>query len=137
MADAVASPARGSGGEGLRTLTAEAIAATVGGALHGDASAVVSGVAPLDRAQAHHLSFLANAKYSPLAEERTVGVLLVTPQLAESGHARARIVVDNPLEAMLPLLPLLYPPEQHEPGVHRTAVLGRGVVLGDDMSIGA
>ena len=64
-------------------------------------------MAPLDRADATHLTFLANAKYASLAAERDIGVLLVTPELVEHGKARARIVVKNPHEAMLPLLPML------------------------------
>jgi UDP-3-O-[3-hydroxymyristoyl] glucosamine N-acyltransferase len=108
----------------------------VGGVLHGDPHATVSAVAPLDRADAHHLTFLANAKYAELASTRSLGIVLVTPQLAEATAARARIVVENPHEAMLPLLPKLYPPAAHRPGVDPTAVLGRGVVLGGDVSIG-
>jgi UDP-3-O-[3-hydroxymyristoyl] glucosamine N-acyltransferase len=96
----------------------------------------VTAVAPLDRAEAHHLSFLANAKYAALAGEREVGVLLVTRELAEAGRAKARIVVDNPHEAMLPLLALLYPTVATAAGIHPTAILGRGVSLGDGVSIG-
>jgi UDP-3-O-[3-hydroxymyristoyl] glucosamine N-acyltransferase len=125
------------GGEGPRTLTADAIAAAVGGELRGDGGTVVDAVAPLDRAELRHLSFLANAKYATLSEARQVGVLLVTPELAESSRARATIVVANPHEAMLPLLPLLYPMPTVAPGIHPSATLGRGVVLGDDVSIGA
>jgi UDP-3-O-[3-hydroxymyristoyl] glucosamine N-acyltransferase len=133
--DVTTSP-RGIGGEGPRTLTADAIAAAVGGTLEGDAGATVTAVAPLDRADAHHLSFLANPKYAPLAAERHVGVLLVTRDLAEVGNAKARIIVDNPHEAMLPLLPLLYPAAVQQPGIHSTAVIGRSVELGEDVSIG-
>jgi UDP-3-O-[3-hydroxymyristoyl] glucosamine N-acyltransferase len=134
VADSV-SASRDIGGEGSRVLTAEAIAAAVGGTLHGDASAKVSGVAPLDRADATHLTFLANAKYAALAAERDIGVLLVTAELAEQGKARARIVVKNPHEAMLPLLPMLYPSPPHVPGIDPTVTLGRGVSLGDDVSL--
>jgi UDP-3-O-[3-hydroxymyristoyl] glucosamine N-acyltransferase len=108
----------------------------VGGVLHGDPQASVSAVAPLDRAETHHLTFLANAKYAELAATRSLGVVLVTPPLADATAARARIVVQNPHEAMLPLLPRLYPVPEHRPGIHPTALLGRGVVLGDDVAVG-
>ena len=136
MADS-GSASRDFGGGGSRALTADAIAAAVGGTLTGDGAARVSGVAPLDRADTTHLTFLANAKYAPLAAERELGVLLVTPDLADAARARARIVVANPHEAMLPLLPLLYPASVHVPGIHPSVTLGRGVTLGDDVSIGA
>src|SRR5258705_2188917 len=124
------------GGGALGPLTADAIAAATGGTLDGDGGATVTAVAPVDRAESHHLTFLASAKYAALAAERRVGVLLVTRDLAEAGRANARIIVDNPHEAMLPLLPLLYPAASQQPGIHPTATLGRGVTLGDDVSIG-
>ena len=130
------SASRDFGGEGSRVLTAEAIAAAVGGVLEGDGTAQVSQVAPLDRAEVTHLTFLASAKYAPLAEGRELGVLLVTRELAGIGRARARIVVGSPHEAMLPLLPLLYPAPAHVAGIDASASLGRGVVLGDDVAIG-
>jgi UDP-3-O-[3-hydroxymyristoyl] glucosamine N-acyltransferase len=135
VADSV-SASRDIGGEGSRVLTAEAIAAAVGGTLQGDPSAQVSGVAPLDRADATHLTFLGNAKYASLAADRELGVVLVTAELAEQARARARVVVKNPHEAMLPLLPLLYPPASHRAGIDPTVKLGRGASLGDDVSIG-
>jgi UDP-3-O-[3-hydroxymyristoyl] glucosamine N-acyltransferase len=121
---------------GSGVLPADAIAAAVGGTLHGDGSARVSGVAPLDRADVTHLTFLANARYAGLAVERELGVLLVTAELADAAKARARIVVASPHEAMLPLLPLLYPTPTPVPGIHPSVAIGRGVSLGDEVSIG-
>jgi UDP-3-O-[3-hydroxymyristoyl] glucosamine N-acyltransferase len=111
----------------------------VGGTVQGDADAVVSAVAPLDRAEPHHLTFLASARYAALFAERApgAGVVLVSPALADAaGHARARVVVDNPHDAMLAVLPTLYPALPQAPGIHPSAVLGRGVTLGADVTIG-
>jgi UDP-3-O-[3-hydroxymyristoyl] glucosamine N-acyltransferase len=125
------------GGEGSRALTAASIAASVGGTVIGDEAAVVSGVAPLDRAQSHHLTFLASAKYAPLLAAADPGVLLVTSGLAETpGSARARIVVANPHDAMLSQLAALYPAPRHVAGIHPTAVIGRGAAIGDNVAIG-
>jgi UDP-3-O-[3-hydroxymyristoyl] glucosamine N-acyltransferase len=131
-----ASTHRASGGEGQPALTADAVAAIVGGTVDGDGAARVTAIAPLDRAESHHVTFLANARYAPLLAGRSPGVLLVTAELSGQGGALARIVVARPHEAMLALLPMLYPAAAHVPGVHPTAVLGRGVVLGDDVAIG-
>jgi UDP-3-O-[3-hydroxymyristoyl] glucosamine N-acyltransferase len=125
------------GGEGLRTLTAAAIAEAVGGVLHGDGSAVISAVAPLDRAQRHHLTFLANAKYGPLFAESDAGVALIAPELEQApGKVLARIVVPAPHDAMLSLLTTLYPAPPAESGVHQTAVISRGARLGEGVWIG-
>lgn len=137
MADSTPSGQR-NGGEGSRALTAASIAAAVGGTLVGDGTAEVSGIAPLDRAQSHHVTFLSSARYAPLLLLADAGVLLVSPELAESpGAARARVVVEKPHEAMLSLLGQLYLPAVREAGIHRTAVIGRGVMLGADVCIGA
>ena len=97
----------------------------------------MTAVAPLDRAESHHLTFLASAKYAPLLANANAGVLLVAPELAETpGAARARIVVAKPHEAMLSLLAALYPPPRHVAGIHPTAVLGRGVSLGENVAVG-
>ncbi len=130
-------PALRNGGEGPRALTAASIAATVNGTLLGDATASVSAIAPLDRAQPHHLTFLSTARYAPLLLTADAGVLLVTPELAETpGAARARIVVERPHDAMLSLLAALHPPVAHQPGIHPTALLGRGVSLEADVCVG-
>ena len=136
MAD-VPQSGKAGGGEGLRILTAASIAATVHGTLTGDPDAQVSAVAPLDRALPHHVTFLSSARYASLLAGADAGIVLVTPALADTpGSSRARIVVANPYEAMLSLLAGLYPAKAHTPGIHCTAILGRGASIGDDVTIG-
>jgi UDP-3-O-[3-hydroxymyristoyl] glucosamine N-acyltransferase len=131
------STANSGGGEGPRSLTAAAIAQAVGGTLRGDGAAVVTAVAPLDRAQRHHLTFLANAQYGSLFAESEAGVALVSPELADApGKVLARIVVASPHDAMLSLLEGLYPPPPRQKGVHPTAVIGRGATIGEGVWIG-
>jgi UDP-3-O-[3-hydroxymyristoyl] glucosamine N-acyltransferase len=126
------------GGEGDFALTAVAIAEHVGGTLVGDGSVVVDGVAPLDRATRRHLTFLGVAKYAPMLATCDAGVVLVSSDLLETpGDVPARIVVDKPQEALLSLLPRFHRPPIAPRGVHATAVIGSGVELGRDVSIGA
>ena len=126
------------GGEGARSLTAAHITKLVGGELEGDGTATVAAVAPLDRASAGDVSFLAHARYAPMMAASHAGVVLVAPELrAVAGAARARVVVERPHEAMLKLLPVLYAAPARTPGVHPTAVLGRGARIGDGATIGA
>lgn len=125
------------GGEGSRILTAAAIAEATGGVLVGDGSVVVTTVAALDRAGPDQLTFLANARYAPLFADSEAGVALVTPELQNlPGKVRARVVVAQPHDAMLSLLGTLYPASTHAPGVHQTAVVGRGAQIGERVSIG-
>lgn len=123
-------------GDGARTITAEAVSELVGGELRGDPAAAISRVAPLDRATADEASFLAAPRYIQLAQRTAAGILLVSPELAETATAaRATIVVDKPHDAVLTLLPLLYPPPARTPGVHATARLGRGAAIGSGVTI--
>jgi UDP-3-O-[3-hydroxymyristoyl] glucosamine N-acyltransferase len=105
-------------------MTAAAIAAAVGGVVSGDPAHLVHGIAPLDRATRIHLSFFAKAGYGALFEQSEAGVVLVAPELAEStGKCTSRVVVANPQEALLSLLPTFHPEPEFVPGVHPSAVV--------------
>jgi UDP-3-O-[3-hydroxymyristoyl] glucosamine N-acyltransferase len=119
-------------------MTAAEIAAAVSGVLSGNGDAVVDGIAPLDRATARDLSFLANAKYAPLFERSAAGVVLVTKELASApGTCVTRVVVASPHDALLSLIPRFYHPPVREIGVHPTAVIAPGVRVGPEATIEA
>jgi len=125
-------------GEGVRTLTASAIAELVGGALEGDGGAEIRSLAPLDRAKPADLSFLASARYASLYERTRASAVLIAPEFADlETSAAARIIVERPHDAMLTVLPELYPAAPRAAGVHPTARIGRGATLGQDVTIGA
>ena len=118
-------------------LTARHVAELVGGEVRGDAEAPVHGVAPIDRATPGQLTFLASAKYAPLLANCSASVALVAPELADTpGGVAARVVVAKPQEAMLRLLPVLFVPPARRPGIDPTARIGRGAVLGEEVTIG-
>ena len=124
-------------GDGASAITAEAIAALVSGELIGDGRVSVSGVAPLDRADASHLSILSSAKYAPMLASTRAGVVLVDPEFRDvEGAPGARIIVDQPLEKLLSLLPRLYPERRPSPGIAATARIGKGATLGERVSVG-
>jgi UDP-3-O-[3-hydroxymyristoyl] glucosamine N-acyltransferase len=125
------------GGESELVLTAADIAEAVRGELRGDPDAAVGGVAPLDRACERDLSFLATARYAALFAESRAGIVLVAPDLCDApGSPKARVIVKKPHDAMLSLLPRFYKEHRLVPGVHATAVVGRGVQLGRDVVVG-
>jgi UDP-3-O-[3-hydroxymyristoyl] glucosamine N-acyltransferase len=128
---------RGSSGEGGSVLTASLIAQLTNGALRGDGTATVESVAALDRAGAGQLSFCGSARYAPLLANTGASVVLVAPDVADAAtRAPARVVVEKPQEAMVALLPRLYRASERTPGVHPTAVLGRGARIGSDVEVG-
>ncbi|HST07863.1 MAG TPA: UDP-3-O-(3-hydroxymyristoyl)glucosamine N-acyltransferase [Gemmatimonadaceae bacterium] len=123
-------------GDGASTITAEAIAALVSGELIGDGAVVVDSVAPLDRAMPNNLSILSSGKYAPMMATTKAGVVLVDPDLRDAPGARTRVVVKQPAEKLLSLLPRLYPERVQAPGVAATARIERGARLGAGVSIG-
>ena len=94
-------------------------------------------MAPLDRAGATDLSFLASSRYAPLYERTQASAVLIAPEFVDlATTAAARIIVERPHDAMLAVLPSLYRAPTREAGVHATARLGRGVSLGAEVTIG-
>jgi UDP-3-O-[3-hydroxymyristoyl] glucosamine N-acyltransferase len=124
-------------GDGASTITAAAIATLVSGELIGDGKTAVSGVAPLDRARENELSILSSARYAPLLAGTKAGVVLIDPEFREvAGQPRARIIVKQPLEKLLSLLPTLYPEKSAVPGVAATARVGKGAAIGGRVFVG-
>lgn len=113
------------------------VARAVGGTVVGDAEAVVSAIASLDRATPSDLSFLASARYAKLFTDSQAGAVLVTPELAEApGRCANRVVVARPHEAMLGLLPMFYKMAARPfVGVHPTVIVGDGATIDADACI--
>jgi len=123
---------------GTRPIPASEIAALTGGRLVGPGAVTVAGIAPLERAGPGDLSFLASSRYLPYFQRTSASVVLVKPEFAGAeGGPATRIVVPDPHGALLVVLPVLYPQAVWEPGVHTTAVVGRGAVWQDPVEIGA
>jgi UDP-3-O-[3-hydroxymyristoyl] glucosamine N-acyltransferase len=122
---------------GTRPIAASEIAALTGGRLVGPGSVTVAGIAPLERAGPGDLSFLAAARYLPYFQRTSASVVLVKPEFADAeGGPASRVVVPEPQEALLVVLPVLYPQTVWEPGVHPTAVVGRGAAWDEPVEIG-
>ena len=119
-------------------MTAAELATATGGELIGDGAAAVRAIAPLDRAGAGELTFFSSSRYASLMEASRASVVLVSASLRDApGGCEARIVVDNPQEALLALIPRFYRPAVHPAGIHPAARIGHGVMLGEGVCIEA
>ncbi len=120
-----------------RVLTAGEVADMVDGRVEGDATVQVEGVAPLNQALESELGFLVQRKYLKYLPETRARALLVSEALAGKVEShQSRIVVEEPHAALPTLLSYFYPTPVPEPGIHPTAVLGKGVELGGGLTIG-
>jgi len=124
-------------------FSAGQIAALLGGKLIGNANAMVSDVAPIESAKAHHLAFITDEKYLPYLETTKAGVVLVTASLLTDAKANANpnaalILVENARGAMGQLLQLvskaMNPPKQ---GIEQPCCIAEGVEVPADAYIGA
>lgn len=124
-------------------FSAQHIAALLGGKLIGNANAKVGDVAPIESAQAHHLSFVTEEKYLPCLETTKAGVILMTKDLKDPKDLKAHkdsaiILVENARGAMAQLLQIvskaMNPPKQ---GIEQPSFISEGVEIPADAYVGA
>ena len=128
-------------------FSAQQIAALLGGALYGNSNALVSDVAPIEQAQAKHLSFVTEEKYLPYLATTKAGVVLITRSLVEGkiafpdGEGKAGgafILVENARGAMGQLLQLVSKAmNPRKQGVEQPSFIAQGVAVPDDAYVGA
>ena len=123
-------------------FSAQQIALLLGGKLIGNANAMVSDVAPIEHAEAKHLSFVTEEKYIPQLATTRAGVILVTESLVADpsvvNDSSALILVPNARGAMAQLLQLvaktMNPARQ---GIEQPSFVSEGVAVPEDAYIGA
>ncbi len=128
-------PLRGSG----VTLTLGQAADLIGAsALAESADRVIRGIGPLDEAESDRIAILTKSAYMERVEGTRAGALLTHPRFAselQEPHPPL-LVVEEPYLALAILLEHFHPELESDPGIHPTAVLGKGVRLGSDVRIG-
>ncbi len=118
-------------------FTVQELAALVGGQFvsgPGEAAPISAAAAIADAGEGH-VTFFGNAKYLPQLKTSRATAALVPLDFTEAIPPIA-IRVENPSLAFAQLLERFAPePLRFAPGVHPTAVIGRDVVLGENVSI--
>jgi UDP-3-O-[3-hydroxymyristoyl] glucosamine N-acyltransferase len=104
------------------SLSVRQIVEALGGELIGDDSIVISQIAPLERATASEIGFVAHAKYRHALESTQAGVVILPRSLADVWPG-ACIIVDDPYLYFARVTQLLNPVESPYTGVHPTAVV--------------
>ncbi|HSY28507.1 MAG TPA: UDP-3-O-(3-hydroxymyristoyl)glucosamine N-acyltransferase [Burkholderiaceae bacterium] len=113
----------------------------LGGQLMGDADIEVSGIAPLDVANATQITFLSNSKLRSQAAKTSAAALILSPaddSLIGADFSGARIVTTNPY-AYFARVAQFFAAQRHIPaplGIHATAVVDPSATIGPGVSIG-
>lgn len=120
----------------MTAYTVQQLAELVAGEVEGDASRRVEGVASVDRAGPTDLTFVVDERYAQRLGPRSVGACLVAPAMRLEANGTAYIRVESPELAFSKLLGVFHPEHRPPPGVHPTAIVGRGTRIGAGASIG-
>ncbi|MBT8478093.1 MAG: UDP-3-O-(3-hydroxymyristoyl)glucosamine N-acyltransferase [Gemmatimonadetes bacterium] len=120
----------------MTAFTVQQLAELVAGRVEGDASRRVDGVASVDHAGPTDVTFVVSERYAERLGMRSVGACLVDPDMKLEANGTAFIRVDSPELAFSKLLGVFHPEHKPNPGLHPTAIVGRGTRIGDGVSIG-
>lgn len=112
------------------------LAGQLGATVRGDATQSVSGLATLQDAGPHQLSFLANAQYRKYLASTRAGAVLLKPKDAED-YAGAALLVDNPYLAYARISHLFETRPKAPCGAHPSAVIDPSAQIDPTASIGA
>ncbi|MDP8253785.1 MAG: UDP-3-O-(3-hydroxymyristoyl)glucosamine N-acyltransferase [Candidatus Kaelpia aquatica] len=116
-------------------LTLARIAKLIGGEVVGDDSVVIKGLSGIKEAQEGDITFVANPKYISLINTTKASAVITSLQAVEDTD-KPIIKTENPSLAFAKLVSSFAPDEgSMEPGVHPTAIIGKDVKLGKDVSI--
>jgi len=119
----------------VKGLTLDQVAKHVGGELVGDGSVPIFGIAPLDEAGEGDLSF-ADTRHGELVRTTKASALILPAELKDE-FPGPKVISPNPYLSFQRAMLLFYGQHTELPrGIHRTAVVGKGVVLGERVSIG-
>jgi UDP-3-O-[3-hydroxymyristoyl] glucosamine N-acyltransferase len=103
--------------------------------LRGDPKVEIGGVAGIDEAGPHQVTFVANPKYASLAKTTRAGAILVTPDFPEVTAATLRL--KNPYLAFAQAVEIFYHPPVWAPGIHPSAAIHPSAKIGANAHIGA
>ena len=111
------------------------LAERVGGELHGDPDLQIRGVAGIKEARPGEITFLGNPRYEEWLEKTQASAVILQRDHVLNG--RASILVQDPYAAFQAVM-MLFQSQRPllAPGVHPSALLGEGTVLGADVRIG-
>lgn len=118
-----------------QSYTLQALAEHVCGAVQGDASVTITGLATLALAQSHHISFYNQSKYQAQLATTQAGAVILAAKDVEHYRGNA-LIVGNPYWAYAKIAQLYWQKPKTIVGIHPTAIIHPSVVLGCDVSVG-
>jgi len=112
----------------------ELIAQSLGCRLEGDPDTEITGVAGIEEADDHQITFVSNRKYARHARTTGAGAIIVDEDFPPLETPTLR--TPNPYLAFARTIELFYQPPEPASGVHPSAVIAASARIGADASIG-
>ncbi|SRR5665213_87740 len=128
------------------SFSLEQLAKEIGGTFKGDASFILKGIAPIEKAGLGDLTFLTNTRYTLALLHTKASTILTDKEIP--GVEKSFLLSPNPYAALAKVIGLFYPPLKHPSGiqigasvdmrakVHETASIAPGVVVSAGAHIG-
>lgn len=121
----------------MQTYSIEKLVKLLDAKLIGDDSLVITGIAPLDKAQAGQISFLESSSYRQFLTTTKASAVLVKEAFVDTNIATNFLVVADPYVSYAKLTKLFYELPPSKIGIHPTAVIGENCKIDPTTSIGA
>ncbi len=102
--------------------------------MEGPPESLISGAAPIDTAQSHELTFLANSKYERHLPTTSAGAVVLSPNIDRCGKAALRHA--EPYYTFARALDILFPVAPRSNGIHATAIVDPDASIDPSASIG-
>jgi UDP-3-O-[3-hydroxymyristoyl] glucosamine N-acyltransferase len=101
----------------------------------------ITGVAAIDEAQNHHLSYIEGAKFASQVSQTAAAALILpqdeTLQQQATNRGIAWIATSQPRLLFAMAIAIFYQPYRPDPGIHPTAIIDPSAKIGKDVYIGA
>lgn len=109
----------------------------LGGDLSGDGEIDITGVSGINEAEPSQITFVANAKYLGAIATTQASAIIIGRGV--SGNGKPTICVDDPYWGFVQTLELFSwdSDKQTESGIHKTAIIGENVTLGEGVTVQA
>lgn len=111
------------------------LADIVGARLQGDPNCLISGLAALEAAGPSDLAFLTNERYRKFLNSTRAAAVLLSPEHA-ADCSGTLLIAENPRLCLAKIAGVFEKPSESEPGIHPTAVIGKGCDIHPSASIG-
>lgn len=104
--------------------------------LVGDRDIVITGVCGIKEAKEGDITFIANPRYLSLIDKTPASAIITSKDVKKS--AKPIIRAEDPSYAFGEVMSWFFPAKtKHPKGIHKTAILGKKVELGKNVSLGA